>query len=441
VRRDGSSLFGPEERWNTYYRASASWRMGEESWWPFKSTITEFKPRISRGTAGGRPDFEDQFETLAFLEGGGLQKQTLGNKFLKPELATETEVGVDLIVKNRYSLQLSYARNVVRDQLVQIPLAAPYGYTAQWQNAGTVTGNTIEGTLEAQLVRRPNLQWRLGLVADRSRNRVTEFNRSCFTRNTIAFLCAGETLGAMYGFRFIRGTGDLPAEAQARANEFAVNDEGLLVYVGPNNRFTDGETKQLWGTSTTIGSGVYAWGLPITQKDPAGNALVRRIGDGNPDFHFGVSNNVTWRSLQFFALVDANVGGQVYNQTNQRMYQWARSGDVDQTGKPQELKKPVEYYVSLYAANDPTDYFVENAGFVKLREFSVRYRLGRRFLAPIARLGASGVGVSLIGRNLITITDYKGYDPEVAVNGGLTRLDSFVYPRYRTITGSLDVTF
>jgi hypothetical protein len=52
------------------------------------------------------------------------------------------------------------------------------------------------------------------------------------------------------------------------------------------------------------------------------------------------------------------------------MYQWAKSADVDQTGKPQELKKPIEYYVALYAANDPTDYFVEDASFVKLREVS-----------------------------------------------------------------------
>ena len=441
VRRDGSSLFGPEERWNTYYRVSGSWRMGEESWFPLKSIFSEFKPRISQGTAGGRPDFEDQFETLAFLQGGGLQKQTLGNRFLKPELAKETEFGLDMILKDRYSLQLSYARNTVKDQLIAVPLPAAFGYTQQWQNAGTVKGNTLEGTFEAQMIRRPNLTWRLGLVADRSRNRITEFNRSCFSRNTVAFVCAGETLGAMYGFQFIGNTAQLPADAQGRANEFAVNDEGLLVYVGPNNRYTEGETKQLWGTTTTIGSGVYAWGMPIVQKDATGSNAVTHIGDGNPDFHFGVSNNVSWRNFQAFALVDANVGGQVYNQTNQRMYQWARSGDVDQTGKAQELKKPVEYYVALYAANDPTSYFVEDAGFVKLREVSVKYRLGKSLIAPLTRFGARQVSLAVIGRNLLTFTNYKGYDPEIGVNGGLTRLDSFAYPRYRTFTGSVSIEF
>jgi hypothetical protein len=122
------------------------------------------------------------------------------------------------------------------------------------------------------------------------------------------------------------------------------------------------------------------------------------------------------------------------------MYQWAKSRDVDQTGKPQELKKPVEYYVNLYAANNPTDYFVEDAGYVKLREVSVKYRFGQRAVNLLKSVGARGAAVSLIGRNLFTSTKYKGYDPEVGSNT-LTRLDSFDYPRYRTLTGSFEITF
>jgi len=438
VRRDGSSLFGPEERWNTYYRVSGAWRVAEEPWWPMPQ-FSEFKLRASRGTAGGRPDFEDQFETYGFIEGGGVVKQNLGNRFLKPELATETEIGLDAILFERYSLQLSYAKNRVEDQLIQIPLAAPFGYTSQWQNAGTIEGNTIEATIEAQLVRRQDVTWRLGLVADRSRNKITEFNRSCFSTNTIAYRCAGETLGAMYGFRFLRDASELPADVGARASEFQVNDDGLLVWVGQGNQFTEGETKQLWGTSTTIGTTNYAWGSPITLRDSTGSNALVRIGDGNPDFHFGVSNNVQWKDFSFYALVDANVGGQLYNRTNQRMYQYGRSADVDQVGKPQELKKPTDYYVALYAANDPTDYFVEDAGFVKVREVSVGYRVPTSVLGRFGRVGVEGMRLNLIGRNLFTFTDYKGYDPEAG--GAIVRMDSFGYPRYRTITGSVEITF
>ncbi len=437
-RRDGSSLFGPEERWNGYYRVSGAYRMSEESWWPWQS-VNEFKLRASRGTAGGRPDFNDQYETYGFTTGGGVIKQTLGNRFLKPELATETELGVDLIFRDRYSLQLSYADTKVEDQLILIPLAGMFGYTSQWQNAGTIEGSTWEATLEAQLMQSPTFSWRMGLVADRTRNKITEFDRPCFTTATIAYRCAGETLGAMYGFRVIESIDELPADAQARASEFQRNDDGILVWVGPGNTYTEGETKQLWGTGTTIGTTNYGWGQPIMLQDENGAQAVVRIGDGNPDFHFGISNNITWRNFSFYGLIDANVGGNVYHQTKQRMYQWGRHNDVDQNGKRQELKKPVEYYVNLYAANSPTSWFVEDAGFVKLRELSVAYRVPSNWLNRLGNVGVDQARISLVGRNLLTFTDYTGYDPEVG--GTINRLDSFAYPRYRTITGAVEITF
>jgi TonB-linked SusC/RagA family outer membrane protein len=445
VRRDGSSLFGPEERWNTYYRFSGAYRLSEEPWWRWRS-VNELKLRFSRGTAGGRPSFNDQYETFAFAAGGGVSKQNLGNRFLKPERTTETEMGVDAIWKDRYSIQVSRAETKSEDQLIQIPLPAFFGFSSQWQNAGTVKGNTIEGTLEAQVIQGSNLQWRVGLIADRSRHKITEFNRPCFQTQTIAFRCAGVSLGEMYGFRFIRSTAELPVAAAARASEFDVNDEGLLVWVGLDGsgqpkKYTQGETPTGgWGTSSpTIGNTTYGWGMPIKLRDSTGSDAVVRIGEGTPDFHWGVSNNVSWKSWDFYALVDANVGGHAYNQTNQRMYQWARSADVDQAGKPQELKKPIEYYVALYSANDPTDYFVEDASFVKVREVSLRYRITGRPLSWFSRFGATGASISLIGRNLMTFTNYKGYDPEVG--GTLVRLDSFDYPRYRTFTGSIEFIF
>jgi TonB-linked SusC/RagA family outer membrane protein len=437
VRRDGSSLFGPDNRWQTYYRASASWRMAEESWFPLKGLVTEFKPRFSRGTAGGRPSFADQFETYNINATGGLVKATLGNTALQPEIATETEIGLDLIVRNRYSLQVSRARTVTTDQLLLLPLPAPAGgFESQWQNAGTLTGNTLEATFEAQLVQRPNVGWTLGIVGDRTRNRITEFNRSCFITQTIIYRCAGVTLGTMYGGRRITSAAELLGVPEAQRAEFQVNDDGLLVWTGPGRDFRAGA----WGQTATIGNRTYGYGLPITLRNAdntADSTLV--IGDGNPTFRWGMSNNVRWRGLTVFALLDAQVGGNVYNRTKQRMYQYYRSADVDQAGKPQELKKPLAYYDALYGANNVNSWFVESGGYLKLREVSVRYALGGRLLAPLRTVGVRGASVSLIGRNLLQWSDYSGFDPEVgSIN---TRIDDFVYPRYRTVTGSVQVEF
>jgi len=125
------------------------------------------------------------------------------------------------------------------------------------------------------------------------------------------------------------------------------------------------------------------------------------------------------------------------------MYQHARHGDEDQTGKPLERKKPITYYSpTLYNADNMTDWFVEDASFVKLREVSVRYGLNSGQFAPLRRMGIDRATLSLIGRNLHFWTDYKGYDPEVNGSGlAHTRIDDFDFPSFRTITASIEIVF
>jgi len=434
VRRDGSSLFGPDQRWHTYYRASFAYRMAEEPWWPV-DWMTEFKLRYSRGTAGGRPSFSDQYETYSFDAGGTVVKRTLGNRALKPEHATEQEIGIDAVVLDRVSLQLNYARQTTEDQLIQIPLPAPFGFATQWQNAGTVEGNTWEGTVQAQLIATDETRLSVGLVADRSRHKITEFDRACFRTGTdnLSYRCAGETLGVMYGNSFAHSAADLPAGASA--DEFQVNDEGLLVWVGSGGSWRDGN----WGQSTVIDGRTYKFGIPFVVLDSLGNSVVGRIGDGNPDFHLGFNTNLQWRNLSFYGLVDIQFGGDVYNRTNQRMYQYFRSADADQAGRSVELKKTTDYYLALYGANLINDRFVEDASYLKLRELAVRYTLPRSALNFLHAGGVDRVQLGLVGRNLFVSTKYKGYDPEVG--NPLERMDDFQYPQYRTITASIQIDF
>jgi hypothetical protein len=434
VRRDGSSLFGPEERWHTYYRTSAAWRMAEEPWWPM-AAINEFKLRYSRGTAGGRPNYGDRFETYSFADGGGLVKGTLGNRFLKPELSLEQEFGVDIILQNRVSLQLTHARTKTEDQLVSVPLPAAFGFSNQWQNAGTMVGNTWEGTIEATALQRPNLRWTVGVVADKSSHEITEYNRRCFRtgEGSAFFRCAGERLGTMYGTRFLRSLDELSPDLPR--DQFQVNDDGLVVWVGPGGNWRNHQ----WGTTSTGLDLNYGWGLPILQRDEGGSSAVVRIGDTNPDFNWGVSSNLQWRGLTLYGLIDSQVGGVIYNRTKQRMYQYNNSGDADQAGRPQELKKTTDYYGALYAGNLVNQWFVEDASYVKLRELSARYHVPSSVLSHLGRIGVDGLTVFVSGRNLVTWTGYTGFDPEAGTP--LTRMDDFVYPQYRTITTGLEIRF
>jgi TonB-linked SusC/RagA family outer membrane protein len=441
VRRDGSSLFGPEERWHTYYRVSAAWRVAEEAWWRFPQ-LSEFKLRFSRGTAGGRPSFADQYETFTFAGTGALVKGNLGNEALKPERATENEFGLDAIIANRVSVQLSHSRTKVEDQLLEIPLVGAFGFETQWQNAGTVEGRSWEATIEARVLETPAMSWKVALVADRTRHHVSEFNRPCYFTSVISFRCAGETLGSMYGSHFLRSPNELPTVHQNSRDAFEVNDDGLLVPVGAANNFTEGVSKRLWGTTVTIDGVTYPWGIPIRLKNATGADSIMRIGESNPDYRLGLSNNFTWKGLQVYGLIDMWAGGNVYNSLKQRLYQWYRSADEDQVGKAEELKKPVRYYDELYNGNNVNDWFVEDGGFLKLRELSVRYRIGAERLGPLSRFGTRGITLGLIGRNLFTVTDYSGYDPEILDEDNATvRREGFVYPNYRTFTGTIEIEF
>jgi len=444
LRRDGSSLFGREERWHWYYRASGAWRMAAEAWWPWAETVNEFKLHYSRGTAGGRPGFSDRFETFG-VGTNGLTLGTLGNIFLKPEKTTEQEFGVDMVVLGKYSLSLAHARQRTVDQLIEVPLPSIYGFAEQWQNAGTIEGKTWEGTLEARLLERDGLRWSMNLIADRSRNKIAEYDRPChmddsFDGPDLGRRCAGEVLGQMYGQKLWKSHADLPAVHAGSHDAFDVNDDGLLVPVGVGNTWRDGVAKDLWNKNIVIDGVTYQWGMPRRVSDETGQPALVHMGDANPDLNWGISSQLRLGHVNLYALVGGQIGGDVYNSTKQRMYQYARNREIDQDGKSEERKKPMTYYTgALYNANTTVDWFLEDASYTKLRELSLRYNLTPSQFALLNRLGIRNMWLSAVGRNLFIITGYSGYDPEVG--SVLNRVDNFGYPTYRTFTFSVDIEF
>ena len=440
LRRDGNSLFGPEARWNNYYRASGSYLMAEESWWPFAS-LGAFKVHYSIGTGGTRPDFSDQYENVTVDAGGGVSRQSLGNVNLRPEVATEQEIGVDAIYRNRISLSLAYARVNSRDNIISVPVPGRTGFNTQEQNVGRTTGNTIEATIQAQLISRPRFQWEMNLVADRSRNQVAEFNRSCYG-DGLFFRCEGNTMGWMYGNEYIRSTDHLRPVHVNSGSQFQVNDDGFLVAVGQGGSYRDAK----WGQAVTVDGIAYPWGMPIIRRDSLGQVALLNIGDSNPDMSFGVGNTVTWGGFRLYGLVSGQVGGQIYNNTRQTLYQSLDHIDVVQVNKPAELKKPSSYYTGqnglAFNNSGYINHFVETAAHAKLNEASIRYTFSESSLGLLKRFGVNRMSVDLIGRNMFIWTKYTGIDPEHVSSGQpFSRIEFEVYPLYRTFTTGFNLVF
>jgi TonB-linked SusC/RagA family outer membrane protein len=432
VRQDGSSLFGPENRWNTYYRAAGAYRMAEERWWPFEF-LTEFKLHASIGTAGGRPSFADRFETWG-ISGGRPVKSTLGNRALKPELATEKEFGVLMIARDRYSLQITRAQSVVEDQLLSIPLPGVVGYSSQWQNAGTLEGNTWEVELEASLINRPDLSLAVTLIGDRSRHVITKFDRMPYTSGGFR-RAEGASLGSRWGAPRMRGHADLPAYHADSHGAWDVNDEGWLVPVGFGNTWKDGIAKKLWHTSVEIDGRSYTWGLPVPIRDDDGNNILEEIMNTEPDFSWAFSTNMRWRNFEFGGLVDAQVGGQIYNDQLGWAHRDGNAVTYDQRGKPEYAQKPLTYVAAVQFHS-----LLEDAGYVKLREISARYRFSQDLVSRIlGNRQAAGLSVAVLARNLYTWTNYGGWDPEVGST--ITTTEYAAYPGMRTISLSVQVDF
>jgi TonB-linked SusC/RagA family outer membrane protein len=444
-RRDGSSLFGPDNRWHDYYRIAAAWRVAEEPWFAVPH-VDEFKLRYARGTAGGRPSFAAQYETWVLTD-GGLAKGTLGNRHLRPEHTMEQEVALEAILLSRIALDLNYAWQRTTDQLVDVPVPAHTGYASRWQNAGTVVGSTFEVGLEAQLFRSRNVQWSSSVVFDRSRARISEWPIPC--RAPIwRMWCSGVGLHEIWSAGFLTSPAELLTHhggaAAGRKSEFDVNDDGWLVWVGAGNSFRDGLAKGLWGSSAEIGGVTYRWGMPIMETDPQGAIVRRKHGDGAHS-NLGWTNSLSFGALSVHTHLHAVLGGQLANQLYRTLRLEGRHPEMDQSQKAEELKKPVAYYTALEGGRGNNSN-LEPAGYVKLRTLSVSYSVPSGLLNRIGfgDIGMRAMSVGLIGRNVFNLHRCTCPDPEqgLDLNSRLPMLNTTEgYPTTRSWTAEVTLTF
>jgi TonB-linked SusC/RagA family outer membrane protein len=468
ARNDGSSLFGPDERRHWYYRGALAWRLSEEPWFNLPG-IDEFKLRYSYGTAGNRPNFAAQYESYS-VSGGSITPQTLGNRNLKPEFVVEQEMGLDALFLGRFSLDVTYALTDAQDQILSVPSLAYTGFSSQWQNAGRLESKTFEAGLNAQIVRSGDFTWNARLLFDRTRSKITELNVPAYQTGvggqglgSVFLMKKGVEYGTFYGFQFAENCGHLPEGVDC--SEFQVNDDGFLVWVGGAGSWrngwqthtdADGNTRNWWGTTApfTIRGQALTWGTPFQGEgnDPltGERTTFLPLGSALPDFNISLANTFAYKGLSVYGMFESSQGFHVYNQPLQWATFQSYSGIMDQSGVAEELQKPTGYYDRLYGASglQPSSAFIDDASYIKLRELSVRYSLPRSVLdrIPLAR-STSGIAMSLVGRNLLTWTDYDGYDPDVGSTGGgvgsavIARVDGYSYPNFRTLTFGFELIF
>ncbi len=362
-------------------------------------------------------------------------------------------MGLEFVLWNKIAGGVTYADSRTEDQLLQVPLPGFAGFNQQWRNAGEIESQTLEGYIEASIIERPDMSWSTRLNWDRTRQEIVELNVPPY-QNGFFWVREGEPIGAMYGNRWARSCDDVSLRAaNIDCGAFGVNQDGYFVPTGGAG-VGDGISNNLWGTSVVIGTDESgspveaAWGLPVRSVELIDGKPEEWVPMGNTtaDYAASWSNTFRWKNLSLYTLFDTEQGFDIYNQTAQWAYREWKHADCDMLGVSDADKLPLSYCSIVYNVNDQSSHFVEDGSYIKLREVSLRYTFDQDALGGLSdAIGLDQATVNLIGRNLLTWTDYTGYDPEVGQgNFGsavLGRADNFTFPNFRQFTAAVELVF
>lgn len=422
-RYDGSSLFGSEERWNPYYRISGAYRISKDV---RIDGIDELKIRGAYGTSGQRPGFDWQYYVYSLSNGQATPSQA-GNPYLKPSKTAETEIGLNVRFLKKYSFEAVYARAKTTDQFLNEPVLPILndGFSRKYLNDGTVKSNTLELTFAADWIKNRDFSWNSNIVFSRTRTKITALGAAPYTfgagnNGGSFYIRAGETYGAIYGNDAVRTLDQMSQQLPSGTTiaDYEVNSDGFVVAKGSQGTLSE---------------------LAIPLQNADGSTWFGKIGDGNPKFNLGIANTFNYKGISLYFLIDIKAGGDIYDGRDQWLLFNNAASVLDQSGKPQNEKKAYTYYNSFYNANSTHKYWIQSGGYGKLREVALGYTFSQKSLGKLGNT-VKAITAKAIGRNLLTVTDYTGFDPEV---GSLREPfdGTTTYPNFRNYAFSLSFDF
>lgn len=416
-RIDGSSVFGEDERTQFYLKLSGSYILSDESffeslgsWWNYA------KLRFAYGESGNLTGI-GAYSRFNIYNASPLVGRTalmspgqLANENVKPEVQDELEIGADMaFLQNRIKLTFNWYSKKVNDLLIGRFIAPSTGYTSLLDNVGVVSNKGVEVMLGLTPVKTKDLTWDVDILFNKNKNRVENIPQGLIQYNLPAgaiSLLPGYSAGVFYGFFFAK---------DANGNDIK-NAQGIPV-----------QERGIQNSFSTYTPQRDANGLPT------GTPLRKVIGDPNPDWTGTLTTSLTYKRLSFRGQFDAVQGVDVFNadfRTRQGVGNGKEFAEREHRG---EL--PRGYISSIYAIEQ---WRIDDGSFVKLRELSISYNLGRLNKA------ISDFTLTFAGRNLISWDNYKGFDPETNAGGGSTiarGIDFGNVPIPRTYSFAVNVKF
>ncbi|GHT74261.1 SusC/RagA family TonB-linked outer membrane protein [Bacteroidia bacterium] len=411
IRQDGSSRFSKNHRWGTFPSVALAWRINEEDFLKGFDKLSNLKLRLGYGITGQQDGIND-YDYIPVYSLSDLNAQyQLGDQFYqgyrpsgydkdhKWEQTATTNVGLDWgFFNNRLYGGVDYYFKKTKDLLNTIDIPMGVNFTNRiTKNIGSMENNGVEVTLGVVAIDTKDMRWDMGFNATFNHTKITQLT----TANAAGSNYVGTPTGGISG-----GTGN--------------NIQMHSVNHAPNTFYL---YKQLYFEDGTPVEGAYA--------DLNGDGVVNEqdkyfVHKPEPDVFLGFNTNFTYKKWSAGTSLRASIGNYMYNNT------FSDLGNYSQLFNPNNFLMNTVKDINnsqFYNRNLMSDYYLQNASFLKMDYFTVGYNFGR-----IAN--ALDLALNLSVQNVFTITKYDGVDPEIA--GGI---DNNFYPNPRTFSLGLTLNF
>ena len=405
-RRDGSSVFGADNRWGNFWSVGAKWRLSGEDFLSENNVITNAAIRASYGTVGNQDI--DWYAARGFYTSGanyndtpGMRPGSISNPELTWEVSKKLDVGFDLSLFHRVHMTFDFYNAETSDALFQVPLSMTTGIAQTYQNIGKIRNRGIEFSVNASIIQKADFNWNV-------------FANLTWNKNEVVKLSTDDPLE--YTFQII--------EEGRPYTQFYMKE-----YAG-----VDRETgRPLWYLNET--------GNETTSDYNA--AAKRYVGDADPKVLGGFGTSLAWKGVDFSLNFNYRLGGKVYDSgasfTGFGMAFRTPLQDValnSWTESNKDAKYPQYIYGDPDNATATSSRFLYSGNFLRISNLTVGYTLPQKWTKKIL-IEKLRAYISVDNLYTFTADDFVGYNPETSANGVI----AWQYPATRTFIGGIQLTF
>jgi len=410
IRRDGSSRFGADNRYALFYSVGGSWKIIDEAFMTKQKVFTDLRLRASYGTSGVA-DFGNYVAQQLYAFGQtydgapGSAPSTPGNPKLTWEKNKQTDIGLEFaVLQNRIRGTFDVYRRISSELLQNVPVSRTTGFSTAQRNVGELENKGFEVSLSSTNVKTRMFNWTTDLNLSYNKNEVlTLYNHQDIAGGTLGRTREGQPLNSWF----------------------------LPVWAGVDPANGD----PLW---------YLADGKTTTNSYAVASRTDNRkfVGSSLPKYTIGFNNSLSYGLVNLSFFFYAITGSKIYDQnmsfidSDGLRYGWNYYKDADKnywTTPGQQADRPKPVIGGNKNSASASTRWIESNDYIRLRNVTLSYSLPKNI---IDRAKISNARFFVSGVNLLTITNYKGVDPETSLSGN----DVFKYPVNKSVTVGIDIS-